>query len=176
MLITKTLHDVLADDLQDLYSAEQHEIQALEKMVVAVSNSFVKKIFGKQLEQAKSHVTRIAEAAKSVRIQPEGKQCSGMMGIVLDMDRLIRSEAGCIRDIQLICTAQKMTNYELVAYSSACAVAELLKMEKVGKLLQANLAEKKEAKAELASLGDSGSTSIQFSPANGDVLKTRKVV
>jgi len=176
MLITKTLYDVLADDIQDLYSAEQHQIRALEKMKVAVSNSLVRKIFSKHLEQVRSHALRIVEAATSVRIPHDGKQCSGMMGIALDMERYIRSEACYARDIQLICTAQKMINYELVAYSSACAVTDLLKMPKVGKLLQTNLAEKKEAKAELASIGDCGSPSVQFVQPPAEIFKPRKAV
>ena len=176
MLIAKTFHDVLADDMQDLHSAEKYQIKALEKMAVAASNNQMKTIFCKHLEQSRNHLLRMAEAAKSIGIEPDGKQSSGMMGIVMDMECILRSEGCYARDIQLICTAQKIGNYQLVAYSSACAVAGLLKMPKVVNILQANLADKNAAKAELASLGDHRATCIQFSPAAKDIYKRQKAI
>jgi len=148
-----TLRDILIEDIQDLYSAETCRTKALEKMVVAASNESLQKIFHRHWEAGKKHVLRLEQAAKSLGIPPEGKHCSGMMGITLDMEVMIRSRPSSIRDIQLVCTAQKMTHYKLVGYGSACAVAKLLKLEAVAKQMQATLAEENICKAELSALG-----------------------
>lgn len=171
----KTLQDVLMDDLHDLHSAETNQVKALCKMAAATTHELLRKIFEKHLAEAENHICRLEQAALKLGVSPHGRDCSGMMGIVLDLEIMIRSQPSGVRDIQLVCTAQKMMHYKLVGYSSACAVASLLKSGDVAKLLQASLAEEKAAKAELSALGE-GSLCLPFEPGMQSMLETRRAV
>jgi ferritin-like metal-binding protein YciE len=169
-----TLQDVLTEDIHDLHSAETSQVKALGKMAAAATHELLKKLFNKHLAAAQTHVGRLEQAAKSLGISPQGKHCSGMMGIILDLEVMMRSQPSGIRDIQLVCAAQKMTHYKLVGYSSVCAVAKLLKADEVSKVLQATLAEENAINAELSALGDD-SLGGQFE-SRGKPLLARKVV
>jgi len=169
-----TLNDILLDGIQDLYSAESSQAKALEKMAAAAFHEPLRKLFEKHFELAESHVRRIEQIAERLGISPEGKSCNGMMGIILDLEVMLRSQTSGVRDIQLVCYAQKMNHYKLVGYSSTSAVAKLLKHAEAAKLLQVALAEETNLKVELASLG--GSPHIEFSLESKPVLETLKAI
>jgi len=173
-LKSATLNDILLDGIQDLYSAESSQAKALEKMAEAAFHVPLRKLFKKHFELAETHARRIEQIAERLGISPDGKHCNGMMGIILDLEVMLRSQATGIRDIQLICYAQKMNHYNLVGYSSACAIARLLKLSEVAKQLQITLTEEVDLKAELASLG--GTPHIEFSLEPKSALETLKAI
>jgi len=169
-----TLNDILFDGVQDLYSAESRQADALDKMVMASFHEPLRRLFKKHFELTKSHGRRLEQIAERLGVSPEGKHCNGMMGVILDLEIMLRSQASDIRDIQLVCCAQKMNHYKLVGYSSACGVARLLKYWEVAKLLKATLAEEADLKVELASLG--GTPDLAFHLDAKPVLETLQAV
>jgi len=75
----KKLH---ADELKDLFSAENQLLKALPKMAKAASSDELQSGFEKHLEQTKGHVQRLEEIFESLDESPKGKKCVGMEGLV----------------------------------------------------------------------------------------------
>ena len=71
----KTLEDLFEHELKDLYSAEKQFIEAMPKMMQAATDSRLKRVFEKHLEETKAQKQRLeqvkcavsARAAKSAR-------------------------------------------------------------------------------------------------------------
>ena len=56
------LHELLVDELKDLWSAEKQLIKALSKMGKAAESETLTEAFSEHLEVTKTHVQRIEEA------------------------------------------------------------------------------------------------------------------
>jgi len=79
---TESVSDLLLDEVEDLYSAEQQLVKALPKMAKAAVNPQLKAGFLEHLEQTKGHVTRLEEAFKILGAKPKAKLCRAMKGLV----------------------------------------------------------------------------------------------
>ena len=67
-----TLDQVLADELKDIYNAENQLIKALPKMAKAAESNDLRKAFEEHLEQTRVHAQRIEEICSDLGI----KSCS----------------------------------------------------------------------------------------------------
>src|SRR2546421_607229 len=78
----KSLQDLFVDELKDLYSAETQIIKALPKMAKAASSSELKEAFQQHLEQTKDHVQRLEQICDKLDLNPKGKKCKAMQGLL----------------------------------------------------------------------------------------------
>ena len=72
-----SLHDVFADQLKDLYSAETLIAKALPKMAKAATAPDLKAGFKQHLEQTKEHAARLQEHLRDPQGQADGQDLSG---------------------------------------------------------------------------------------------------
>jgi len=132
-----TLHVLLAQEIKDLYSAENQLIKALPKMAKAAHDPALKQAFTTHLEQTKVHAERLVKVAEILEISPKGKVCKAMQGLVEEGAEVIEEEGdAAVKDLALITAAQKAELYEISGYGSARALAETLGLSAVVKLLQ----------------------------------------
>lgn len=137
-----TLQDLLIDELQDLYDAEQQLVKALPKMAKAARNEELKQGFLTHLEETKGHVGRIEQAFAKLGTEAKAKTCQAMKGLVKEGSEAIDLDApDAIRDACLIGAAQRVEHYEIAAYGTARALAETLNESEVVSLLQETLDE-----------------------------------
>lgn len=125
--MTKTLHDMLLLELQDLYSAERQLTRALPKMARAAQNPELRQAFEHHLEQTREHIQRLDEAfgALGTRAKLRGKKCEAMEGLVSEAEDIL--EEGLEQpalDSALIAAAQKVEHYEIASYGSVAAWAK----------------------------------------------------
>jgi ferritin-like metal-binding protein YciE len=154
-----TLHDLLIDELKDLYHAENQLVKALPKMAKAASDPDLKAAFTGHLAETKGHVARLVQAMKILGIPAKGKTCHAMEGLVEEGGEAIETKApSAIRDANLIGAAQRVEHYEMAAYGTAKAFAQTLNEDKVVALLQATLDEEGAANEKLTSI--SGTVNI----------------
>lgn len=150
-----TFQELLVEELQDLYSAEKQLIQALPKMAKAASNAELKAGFTAHLEETRGHVQRLEEALRTLDEKPGRKTCKAMKGLVEEGAEAIELEApDALRDAKLIGAAQRVEHYEIAAYGTACAFAEVLGAESVAQLLQQTLDEESAADEKLTSVSE----------------------
>jgi Mn-containing catalase len=142
------LKELLAENLQDLLSAENQLVGALPKMVAAAHCNKLKQAFTKHLTQTEGHVERLQMALEILGEETESKACKGMKGLIEEGQEVI-SEGEELdeltADLALIAAAQKVEHYEISGYGSARCLAKHLGERKVAKLLSHTLGEEESA-------------------------------
>ena len=142
----ESLTDLYVEELKDLYSAENHILKALPKMIKAATSPELKKAFTDHLAQSKGHVSRIEEICTDLGKSPKGKKCNGMEGIIKEGAELIAERPEpAVLDAGLASAAQHVEHYEMAGYGSVRTWAEQLGYDSHVKLLEQTLNEEKEA-------------------------------
>lgn len=147
------LQRLYVEQLKDIYSAESQLLKALPKMAKAARSQELRQGFEKHLEQTKGHVERLEQIFSSLDESPKGKKCMGMQGLIEEGEEVIQEESATdALDAGLIAAAQRVEHYEIAAYGSVHAFAELLGDDDSVNLLQQTLDEEKETDKKLTEL------------------------
>lgn len=137
-----SLHDLLLDEIRDLYHAENALVKALPKMAKAAANDQLKAGFRQHLKETKIHVLRLKQIAKLLGKKPTGKVCHAMNGLIREGEDAIKAKSPeAVRDANLIGAAQRIEHYEMAAYGTARTLARKLGETEVAILLQETLDE-----------------------------------
>ena len=149
------LDQLLEDELKDIYSAENQLQQALLKMARAAESKDLRASFEKHLEQTQTHVQRIEEICRDLKIEPSGKTCAGMGGLIQEGEEVIESDMESEpKQAALIGAAQRVEHYEIAAYGTARAHAKQLGYVKAFDVLTQTLNEEKETDQKLTHLAE----------------------
>ena len=153
---TNPLHELLVDELKDLYNAENQIIKALPKMAKAASAPELRRAFERHLEETRRHVERLDQIGEALDVKMTGKKCKGMEGLIEEGKEIIGEdlEADAL-DAGLIGAAQKVEHYEIAGYGTARAHATMLGLNKIAKLLQQTLDEESATDKKLTALAES---------------------
>ncbi len=156
MSSVNTLHELLLEEIKDLYDAEKQLVKALPKMAEAATSADLKDGFTSHLEETKGHVSRLEQVFESLGATAKGKTCKAMKGLVDEgAEAIDLSAPDPVRDACLIGAAQRVEHYEIAAYGTARALAEALGETQVAELLQTTLDEEKAADENLTTLSES---------------------
>lgn len=151
------LHKLLEEELQDIYWAETHLVNALPKMAKAATSEELKQAFEKHLTITKTHVLRLEEVFSAIGRKVTAKKCEAMAGLIKEGEGLIEDTEtdSMTRDCALIFAAQKIEHYEIATYGCLKAVANILGEKEAAELLHKTLQEEKEADVELTVIAES---------------------
>src|SRR5271157_1053614 len=148
-----TFRKLYVDELKDLFSAEKQLTKALPKMAKASNSEDLRNGFEEHLEQTKVHVQRLEEIFAMLDEKAGGKKCVGMEGIIQEGAEVIDGDfADDVKDAALISAAQRVEHYEIAAYGTVCAYADLLGESDQAALLRQTLEEEKETNEKLTEL------------------------
>jgi ferritin-like metal-binding protein YciE len=152
---TNPLEELLIDELKDLYSAESQIIKALPKMAKAANSPDLRRAFERHLEETRNHVERLDQIGEELEAKMTGKKCHGMEGLIEEGKEIMSEdlEENAL-DAGLIGAAQKVEHYEIAAYGTARAHAEMLGYTKVARLLQQTLNEEGATDKKLTQLAE----------------------
>jgi len=134
------LNETFLSGLSDIYDAEKQLLKALPKMAQAAENESLKAGFETHLKETQEHVSRLDQIFESLDEKPEAKTCKAMKGLIEEGSEVIEEEEG---DAALIAAAQKVEHYEIAAYGSLKAWAEVLGEDEAVQLLEQTLTEEK---------------------------------
>lgn len=150
------LEEFFIDELKDIYWAEKHLVKTLPKMQKAATSQELKDAFADHLEVTKTHVTRLEQAFEAVGKKAQAKKCDAMQGITTEGEGIIEEteEGTSTRDVGLILAAQKVEHYEISTYGGLAQLATTLGLAEVAELLNATLAEEKEADSLLTDIAE----------------------
>src|SRR5688572_21803252 len=149
------LEQLLEDELKDIYSAENQLLKALPQMAQAAESKDLRASFEKQIEQTLSHVERIEEICRDLKIEPSGKTCAGMGGLIKEGEEVIESDMESEpKQAALIGAAQRVEHYEIAAYGTARAHAKQLGYVKAYEVLTQTLDEEKETDRKLTQIAE----------------------
>ena len=153
--MSEGLKELYIDELKDLYNAENQLVKALPKMAKAASSEELRQGFEEHLEQTRGHVQRLEKIFKSLGESPKGKKCKGMEGLVAEGAEVMEEDfEDSVMDAALIGAAQRVEHYEIAAYGTACAFAEVLGESDQASLLNETLEEERETDEKLTKLAE----------------------
>ena len=151
----RNLNDLLVMEIQDLYDAELQITQAVPQMVDMLTSQSLKDAFNRHLEQTRTQVTRLEKIAAELGIDPRGKSCIGMEGIIEEGVELMQeNEPSEALDAALLAAAQKVEHYEIAGYGTVRTFAHHLGYEEAASKLQQILDEEKAADKKLTTIAE----------------------
>ncbi len=119
-----SFENLYADQLNDLYSAEQQLIEALPKMAEAASTPELQQAFSQHLEQTKGHAEMLQKLLSAVGEKAGGEKCKGMEGLLKEGKEVLEKRGDdAVKDAALIAAAQRVEHYEIAGYGTARAFA-----------------------------------------------------
>ncbi|HET7695882.1 MAG TPA: ferritin-like domain-containing protein [Vicinamibacterales bacterium] len=149
------LHDLFEDQIKDLYSAENQIIKALPKMAKNATNPQLRAAFERHLDETRNQAGRLEQIADELDFSPKGKKCAGMEGLLEEGKEVMSEFDEDTLDAAMIGAAQKVEHYEIAAYGTARAHAELLGYTRAARLLQQTLDEEGRTDKKLSQLAES---------------------
>lgn len=149
------LHDLFISELKDIYSAETQLTKALPKMAKAAVSPELKNGFEHHLQQTKNQIARIEQIFEDLEGSPRGKKCVGMEGLIKEGDEVINSDMDeSVLDAALIAAAQRVEHYEISAYGTARAYAQMLGLTRACQLLDETIHEEGKTDKTLTKLAE----------------------
>jgi len=150
-----TLHEMLVDEIRDLYHAEKQMTKSLPKMAKAATHEDLREAFETHLEETQEQINRLEEVFEALGERPKAKPCPGMAGIIQEGQETMQEDAdGAVLDAALIAAAQRAEHYEIGAYGTCAEWARLLGLNDVVSLLEQTLEEEKATDKKLTSLAE----------------------
>jgi ferritin-like metal-binding protein YciE len=151
-----TLHEMLVDEIKDLYHAEKQLTKALPKMAKAATHDDLREAFEMHLEETQEQITRLEEVFEALGEKVKAKPCPGMAGIIEEGQQTMNEDAdGAVLDAALIAAAQRAEHYEIGAYGTCIEWARLMGHSEVVSLLEQTLQEEKATDKKLTMLAES---------------------
>jgi ferritin-like metal-binding protein YciE len=132
------LEDIYADELKDLWSANDQMKRVLKKITSKASDSALKEMLTKSQEGIERHTGVLKEliAAQDEKVSKE--HCKGMEGLVEEATKHVLEEGpkkGPLLDVLIIAQYQRMTHYGIAGFGTAAAYAEALGLKDDAKKL-----------------------------------------
>jgi ferritin-like metal-binding protein YciE len=160
------LSKVFEETLKDLYWAEKYLTKSLPKMSKAAFDESLSTAFVEHAQQTEGHVERLEQVFEQLGKRAQGKKCPAMEGLVEEGKEAIDEfDKGYARDAALIISAQKIEHYEIAAYGSLKAHAQMMGKEEIASLLDETLQEESETDEKLTEI--SGNVNQQAYAENG---------
>ena len=170
-----SLNELYVDELKDLFNAENQLTKALPKMAKAASSEDLREAFEEHLEQTKGHVERLQQVFTMLEEKAGGKKCLGMEGLVKEGTEIMGEDfEDEVMDAALISAAQRVEHYEIAAYGTVCAYADLLGLSAHASLLRQTLEEEKQTDQKLTELSKEINIEAQQAGAKVDQKGNRK--
>jgi len=165
-----SLDTLMTRELQDAYDAEKQITKALPKMVKAVESAELKEALQDHLEVTKNQISRLEEIFGILEQKPKSHPCNGMKGLLEEGDEIVQEDADePMKDAAIIGAAQKVEHYEIAAYGTLRAYADILGNAQISALLAQTLEEEEEADRKLTEISE-GLLSAESSRLGSDDL------
>lgn len=148
----ESLRELYVDQLKDLYSAEHLITTTLPQLIKKVTSTELKRTLEEHLQETIVQLQRLDQVFEALEQNPRGKRCAGIEGVLED-GRGVMATSSDLMDAALISECQKLEHYEISAYGTARAFADLLGEYEAVELLTLTLDEEKTVEQKLARLG-----------------------
>jgi len=152
-MAVKTMEDLFVDTLKDIYYAEKHILKALPGMVKKAEDATLKDALETHRKETEGQIERLEQVFKMMDVPARGKKCAAIEGILTEAkEHMDDIEDAQVLDAGMIGSAQAVEHYEITRYGSLIAWAGQIGRDDTIKLLEANLAEEKNADALLTKI------------------------
>lgn len=150
-----SLRDLLIEQLQDVYSAENQITEALPKMITKVKSAQLKKAFETHLKETQEQIKRLDKVFQILGEKPKSHTCKAMQGIIKESEEMLKANIEAeVLDAGLIACAQRVEHYEIAVYGTVRVYAKHLGETEVEKLLTQTLEEEKTTDVKLTEIAE----------------------
>lgn len=132
MASNATLKTIYADEIKDLWSANDQMTKVVKVMSDKAHDPKLKQALEKSLDGIKGHTDTLKSLLTDAEEKPGSEHCKGMEGLVKEATKHITKEApkdGSLLDIVIISQYQRMSHYGLAGFGTAAAYAKALGMQ-----------------------------------------------
>ena len=142
----QTIEELFEHELQDIYSAEQSLLDALEQMANESTDRDIRRSFTQHRKETQGQIKRLDKVYKTLGQKPESGSCPGIEGLIKEKKAFMREKPSDeLLEFYNVGAGQKVERYEITAYEGLIDMAEKLGMSGVVDLLEQNLQEEEMA-------------------------------
>lgn len=138
MSAPENLQDIYADELKDLWSANDQMTKAVTTMLEKAHDPKLKQTLEASVKGINTHTAALKALLEDADEEIEKEHCKGMEGLVKEALKHSVKEApkdGALLDIVIIAQYQRMSHYGITGFGTAAAYAQALgKADHVAKL------------------------------------------
>ena len=161
----QTIEELFEHELQDIYSAEQSLLDALEQMANESGDREIKRGFTQHRKETQVQIKRLDKIFKALGRKPESNTCPGIDGLIKEKKAFMREKPSDeLLEFYNVGAAQKVERYEITAYESLIDMADKLGLEDVVDLLEQNLQEEEMALNRLKAIASEFDVSEEGDP------------
>jgi ferritin-like metal-binding protein YciE len=170
----RTLEEKFQHELQDIYDAEHQFANALQEMMGAATDSTLKEMLNKHLQQTQGHITNLEQIFNLMGAPAQRVMCDGAKGIVSEGQKLIKETQGSpeLCDTAILGAASKAEHYEIASYRGLILGAKIMGQSQVINFLQQNLAQEEQT-AQLIEQTEPGMIQRAISAQGGMTMNTQ---
>lgn len=132
MAISESLKDVYADELKDLWSANDQMTKVVQVMAGKAHDPKLKQALEKSITGINKHAKTLKTLLSGADEDAGTEYCKGMEGLVKEATKHITKEAPSdnqLLDVVIIAQYQRMSHYGLAGFGTAAAYAKALGMK-----------------------------------------------
>ena len=129
MSTNSSLQDVYADELKDLWSANDQMTKVVKVMAGKAHDPKLKQALENSITGIKNHAETLKALLTHSGEEAQMEYCKGMEGLVKEATKHVTQEApsdGQLLDIVIIAQYQRMSHYGLAGFGTAAAYAKAL--------------------------------------------------
>ncbi len=126
---SKTLNDVYADEMKDLWSANRQMTKMVKVMSERAHDAQLKQALEKSIGDIRNHAETLKALLVAAGEKEEVEHCKGMEGLVKEANNHVDKHApksSALLDIVIIAQYQRMSHYGLAGFGTAAAYAKAL--------------------------------------------------
>jgi ferritin-like metal-binding protein YciE len=138
MSAPKDLKGIYADEMKDLWSANDQMTKVVKVMADKAHDANLKQALGKSVTDIAKHAETLRSLLSGAGETLEKEHCKGMEGLAKEATKHVTADApkqGELLDIIILAQYQRMSHYGLAGFGTAAAYAKALGMEDHAKKL-----------------------------------------
>ena len=132
-----------------LYVERKLADEVLPKLIGEVTDEEFTSGLEKHLEETRQHVSNVEQVFEIFGEEPHAEECVGFEGLKKEHDQMIGKASSSLVDSIDLGAAARTENYEIAAYEGLRRMAKAFGENDAVELLDANLAQEKEALREV---------------------------
>ena len=135
----ENLKDIYADELKDLWSANDQMKRTLKKIATKASDEKLKSMLETSQDGIQKHTDLLKELLTSHDEKLAKEHCKGMEGLVTEATKHVIEEGpdkGPLLDVIIIAQYQRMSHYGIAGFGTAAAFANALGLKDDNKKLR----------------------------------------
>jgi ferritin-like metal-binding protein YciE len=138
--------ELFIHELGDILYVERNLVaEALPKLIGEVTDDELKSGLEHHLTQTKTHVSNVEKVFELMGETPHEEECIAFEGLKKEHEEMTKEASSSLIDLVDLGAAARTENYEIAAYEGLRRMAKALGEERAVELLDANLAQEKEA-------------------------------